>query len=96
MAPGTGLKLFDAATDEECMAVAHLPDLDALALELKQLLRREPEVSAQRARLFDRLASFPNEFTRRQERKLSAERLAIHRRIDELRVQVMPLLRHRD
>ena len=78
------------------MAISKLPDLDALAIELEQLLRREPEISAHRAKLFDRLASFPNEFTRRQERKVSAERYAIHSRIDELRAQLMPLLRHRD
>ena len=78
------------------MAVAKLPDLDELAIELEELLRREPEISAQRARLFDRLASFPNEFTLRQEREVSAERYAIHRRIDELRAQLMPLLRHPD
>jgi len=78
------------------MAAADLPDLDALQVELEQLLRREPEISAQRAKLFDRLASFPTEFGQRQERKVSAERSAIHRRIDELRAQLRPLLRNRD
>ncbi len=76
------------------MAVAYLPDLDALALELAQLERREPEISARRRKLHDRLASFPNEFTQRQERVLSAQRRAIHQRIDELRVQLLPLRQH--
>ena len=79
-----------------CMAVDRLADPEALALELKDLLRREPEISALRQRLFDRLAVFPNEFTQRQERRVSAERKAIHRRIDELYLQVKPLLRTRD
>ena len=78
------------------MATADLPDLDALAVELEELVRREAEISAHRARLFDRLDSFPNDFTQRQERKVSAERHAIHRRIDELRLQLMPLLRQLD
>ena len=42
------------------MAVAKLPDLDALALELVQLERREPEISARRRKLHDRLNAFPN------------------------------------
>ena len=75
------------------MAVAKLPDLQALVIELAELERRETEISAYRAKLFDRLASFPNEFTDRQEGRVSAERRAIHRRVDELRAQVMPRLR---
>jgi len=78
------------------MAVARLPDMDALAIELEQLERSEREISARRTRLHDRLASFPNEFTQRQEREVSAERRAIHSRIDELRAQLAPLRRHPD
>jgi len=74
------------------MAVAELPDLHALALELVQLERREPVVSALRNKIHDRLASFPNELTQRRERAVSAERAAIHVRIDELRAQLGPLL----
>ncbi|MBA2299010.1 MAG: hypothetical protein H0W14_13360 [Actinobacteria bacterium] len=78
------------------MAVAKLPDLDALALELVQLERKEPEISARRRKLHDRLNAFPNEFTQRQEREVSAERRAMHERIDELHAQLAPLRRHRD
>ena len=89
-------KLSSAAADGSYMAVAKLPDLQALVIELAELERRETEISAHRAKLFDRLASFPNEFTHRQEGKVSAERRAIHGRVDELRAQVMPRLRRRD
>ena len=67
------------------MAIAKLPDMDALAIELVQLERRELEISALRRKLHDRLNSFPNEFTQRRERELSDERRAVHHRIDELR-----------
>ena len=75
------------------MATAKLPDLDALALELVRLERRELEVSALRRKLHDRLNSFPNEFTLRRERELSDERRVIHRRIDELKALLAPLRR---
>jgi len=71
-----------------------LPDLDALAIELVQLERRELQVSALRNKLHERLASFPNELTQRRERDVSAERAAIHARIDELRAQLAPLRRY--
>ena len=76
------------------MAIAKLPDLDALAIELVQLERRELETSALRRKLHDRLNSFPNEFTLRRERELSDERRVIHRRIDELKALLAPLRRH--
>ena len=75
------------------MAVAKLPDMDALAIELQRLERRERELSARRRKLHDRLSSFPNEFTQRQELEISAERREIHRRIDELRAMLAPLRR---
>jgi hypothetical protein len=75
------------------MAISKLPDLDALAIELVQLERRELEISALRRKLHDRLNSFPNEFTLRRERELSDERRAIHRRIDELKALLAPLRR---
>jgi len=64
-------------------------DLEALALELVQLERREARISAQRRKLQLRLASFPSDFARRQEREVSAERRAIHARIDELRAKLI-------
>ena len=76
------------------MAVAKLPDLDALAIELVRLERLERELSARRRKLHDRLNSFPNEFTQAQERAVSAERRATHRRIDEITALLAPLRRH--
>lgn len=78
------------------MAVARLPDMDELAIELVHLERREREISAARGRLHERLASFPNELTQRKEKDVSAERRSIHRRIDELRAQLAPLRRQPD
>jgi hypothetical protein len=82
-----------AADNAMTMAISKLPDLDALAIELVQLERRELEISALRRKLHDRLNSFPNEFTLRRERELSDERRAIHRRIDELKALLAPLRR---
>ena len=76
------------------VAIEKLPDLDALALELVQLERRELEVSALRRKLHERLSSFPSELTQRREREVSDERRAIHRRIDELKAQLAPLRRY--
>jgi hypothetical protein len=60
------LKVNGGAADKAHMpAVAELSDLDALAIELAQLERREPEISA--------------------------ERRALHGRIDELRAQLAPI-----
>ena len=66
------------------MAVATLLDLNALAVELEELVQAELEISALRRELHDRLNSFSSELTQRREREVSGERQAIHRRIDEL------------
>jgi hypothetical protein len=80
------LKSVSTSVDEVlAVAIAKLPDMDALALELVQLERRELDISARRRKLHDRLNSFPNEFTQRLERELSDERHAIHDRIDQLK-----------
>ena len=76
--------------------VSEIPDTDTLLLELEQLEHREREISALRSKIFDRLASFPNELTQQKEREVSAERRALHRRIDELRAQLAPLRQERD
>ena len=78
------------------MAVSESPDIDELVLELEQLEHREREISALRSKIFDRLASFPNEITQQKEREVSAERRTLHRRIDELRAQLSPLRREPD
>ena len=78
------------------MTVSKTPDIDELLVELEQLEHREREISALRSKIFDRLASFPNEITQQKEREVSAERRAIHRRIDELRAQLAPLRREPD
>jgi ABC-type phosphate transport system auxiliary subunit len=77
-------------------ASPNLPDFEELLVTLERLERREREVSAHRARLHDRLQSFPNELTQMQERQLSAERRDLHRRIDLLRAELAPLRRHVD
>jgi hypothetical protein len=66
------------------MAVATLLDLNALAVELEELVQAELEISALRRELHDRLNSFSNELMQRREREVSGDRQAIHRRIDEL------------
>jgi uncharacterized coiled-coil DUF342 family protein len=78
------------------MAVSEIPDIDELMLELEQLEHSEREISALRSKIFDRLASFPNEITQQKEREVSAERRALHRRIDELRAQLSPVRRVQD
>jgi predicted nucleic acid-binding Zn-ribbon protein len=65
--------------------------LDALALELVQLERRERDISARRRKLHERLDAFPSEHAERQARELSAERRRIHKQIDELRAQLARL-----
>ena len=59
-------------------------DLDALLAELEA---EERELSAQRRKLHDRLASFPNELTVEQEHELSRQRAELHVRIDSLRAE---------
>jgi hypothetical protein len=59
-------------------------DLDVL---LEQLEAEERELSAQRRKLHDRLASFPNEVTIEKERELSKRRSELHVRIDALRAE---------
>jgi uncharacterized protein (DUF342 family) len=70
---------------------------DEEALEgLRELLERleaeEQEVSELRRKVHDRLASFPNETTERQERELSARRRELHAEIDRVRVERNRLL----
>jgi len=54
------------------VAVSEIPDIDELLLELEELEQREREISALRSKIFDRLASFPNEITQQKEREVSA------------------------
>ncbi|HZU20491.1 MAG TPA: hypothetical protein VE982_04665 [Gaiellaceae bacterium] len=68
-----------------------LPDLDALAIELVELRRRRAELSRRHDRLQDRLAIFPNEFQRAQERAMADDLAALTTRIDQLEAQLLPL-----
>ena len=54
---------------------------------LEKLEAEEREVSAQRARLHDRLASFSNAETARRERELSERRRELHDEIDRLKTE---------
>jgi hypothetical protein len=75
------------------MAYAELPDVNALIAELERLNRQEKELSAVRRRLHDHIdKGFPNEMTLARERQISDERLALHRRIAELRAALAPIL----
>lgn len=60
-------------------------DLDQLLLRLE---REEREVSTKRARIHERLASFPNSVLEEQERELSEQRRALHVEIDKVRAQI--------
>ncbi len=63
------------------------PDPDDLDAQLAALEAEERELSAQRRRLHDRLASFPNDVSMQQERELSRQRAELHVRIDTLRAE---------
>lgn len=56
-----------------------------LRTRLEQLEAEEREVSALRAKLHERLASFSNEVAAEQERDLSARRQKLHEEIDRIR-----------
>lgn len=58
---------------------------DDLAKQLERLLEEEREVSTLRAKLHERLASFPNPVAEEQERELSAKRRQLHDEIDRIR-----------
>lgn len=79
---------------DSTMATQELPDFDELLVELVRLEREELELSTVRQKLHDRLDSgFPNEVTLKRERQVSDERLALHRRIADLRAQLAPVMR---
>jgi hypothetical protein len=58
-----------------------------LTARLERLEAEEREVSAQRAKLHDRLASFSNAETERHERELSERRKELHDEIDRLKTE---------
>jgi hypothetical protein len=66
------------------MGMEELSELDE---RLEKLEAEEHEVSAQRAKLHDRLASFSNPETERHERELSERRRELHDEIDRLKAQ---------
>jgi uncharacterized protein YdaU (DUF1376 family) len=61
------------------------PELKRLDREIARLVAEEGEVSALRAKIHDRLASFPNDASTKQEAELSARRVELHAEIDRLR-----------
>jgi len=65
------------------------PELQQLAAEIERLEAEERKVSALRQQIHDRLASFPNDVTARQERELSARRVELHAEIDRLRAELV-------
>jgi hypothetical protein len=73
------------------MTPEQVPDLEALAVELTQLVHEERQLSAFRRRLHDQIDNgFPNEVLVRREREVSDARRALHRRIDTLRLYLSP------
>jgi hypothetical protein len=56
-----------------------------LRAKLAELEEEEREVSAQRVKLHERLASFSNPVAEEQERELSAKRRELHAEIDRIR-----------
>ncbi|MGZ4333197.1 MAG: hypothetical protein ACXVRJ_02845 [Gaiellaceae bacterium] len=58
---------------------------DDLAAKLERLLEEEREVSTLRAKLHERLSSFPNAVAEEQERELSTRRRKLHDEIDRIR-----------
>ncbi len=72
------------------------PELQELATEIQRLEDEERKVSALRQQIHDRLASFPNDVTARQERELSARRVELHTEIDRLRSELVQLRLERE
>jgi hypothetical protein len=58
---------------------------EEIEARIEALEAEEREVSAQRARLHERLSSFPNAAAEEQERELSTRRRELHAEIDRLR-----------
>ena len=56
-----------------------------LRAKLAELQKQERDVSAQRVKLHERLASFSNAVAEEQERELSAKRAELHAEIDRIR-----------
>lgn len=75
------------------MAHHELPDFDALALELIQLEHREADIERRLAIAQDRNATFASEFNDRQATKMNTELVERRRRINDLRVQLLPIMR---
>jgi hypothetical protein len=63
------------------------PESNDLDLLLEQLEAEERDLSTQRRKFHDRLASFPNEVTAEKEREISRRRSELHIRIDNLRAE---------
>lgn len=56
-----------------------------LRAKLVELQDEERDISAQRVKLHERLASFSNDVAEEQERELSAKRRELHAEIDRIR-----------
>ena len=64
-----------------------MTDDASLDAQIEALEIEEREVSAQRHRLHERLASFPNKVTELQEQELSKHRRELHVQIDTLKAE---------
>ena len=72
------------------------PELQSLVAEIQRAEAEERHVSALRQQIHDRLASFPNDVTARQERELSARRVELHAEIDRLQSELLQLRAERE
>jgi hypothetical protein len=78
------------------VATDDLPDLDALAVELVQLKRRQQDLLRLHDRLTEQLMAFPNEFRRAQAARVDEEIREMSERIESLEAQLLPLRRASD
>ena len=74
-------------------AMSSFSETDAMLAELAVLERDEQHLSAVRRRLHAQIdLGFPNDIALARERKVSADRRELHRRIDALRARLEPSL----
>jgi hypothetical protein len=70
-----------------------LPDFHELQIELIRLERAEADMSRRHDVVSERLAAFPSDFTRAQERELAANLAALRSRIEHRNAQLLPIRR---
>jgi hypothetical protein len=72
------------------VATDDLPDLDALATELVQLVRRQDDLLRLHDNLTEQLMAFPNDFRRARAARVGAEIQELGERIEWIEAQLLP------